>query len=131
MSANKIFLVILFTTLFGNSSVFAEKIPNGVYRQTSVNPSDWGECPSCKMTVSHETPHSIRWESNNGTVGHANYDDEKDSYSGSWEWKSGKGGYYENEVFDAKIFYDGKTITMDVKSRKTGQIHSITLRKFE
>lgn len=119
------FLFVVLLIAFA-SYVYAGKINEGTYRQTSVNPSDWGDCPKCTITITKETPHAIRIVAKNGWIGYAIYDKDMDRYAGSWEWKQGRGGAYAGEVFDCVLFHDGKVITMDVKSQKTGRTHSIT-----
>lgn len=126
MKKNFIFAIILFASAFAG---WAEEIPEGTYRQTSVNPADWGECPQCTITVIRETPHIIRIHANNGWVGFAVYDTQKDRYKGTWEWKLGKGGSYESIVFYSDIFYDGNVVTMDVVYRESPKKHTITYRK--
>lgn len=106
---------------------YAEKIPEGTYWQTSVTPEDWGDCPTCNMTVVYETPHIIRWDSNNDTIGYAYYDEEKDMYIGAWEWKKGQGGSYANQVFYAELYYDKNVLTLDTWSKETPK-HSATFR---
>ncbi len=101
-------------------------IPEGTYRQLSIQTTDWGECPTCTITVLKETPHIIKIISNNAWIGYAVYDDRQGKYFGVWEWKQGSGGYYAEEVFECELTFIGKTLTMYVKSRKTGKQHIIT-----
>ncbi|MGC9504351.1 hypothetical protein [Baaleninema sp.] len=101
------------------------RIPDGTYRQIKVIPNDWGENPNITVTIIKETPHIIRLVANNQWIGYAVYNESQGSYLGSWEWKQGTGGYYEAEVFDCLLSYDGSNVTMGVTSRKTGIGHTI------
>lgn len=103
-------------------------ISDGIYKQTSVTPSDWGECPKCTITITEESPNIVKIVANNHWSGHATYNKEKGQYSGTWQWETGKGGNYENEIFNCTLINNGKQIIMNVESQKTGLKHSIVYR---
>lgn len=124
----KVILSLISAIAISTSGSWASKIPNGSYKQVSISPSDWGECPKCLIKISNETPHIIKIVSNNDWVGYATYDDKKDEYHGVWEWKKGHGGYYAGEIFESVIKFDGNNLVYKVKSNKTGKKHTITYK---
>lgn len=112
-------VILIFLTLCTFFSTFADSISDGWWAQTA---STAGEGKNVAMEIKSITPHTITIESNNGWVGYAWYDDEKDLYTGFFEltlpiavnnMKSWVG-----EVFHFTLSYDGLTLTLDAKSSK-------------
>lgn len=109
-----ILTILALYTVFG---AFADSISNGWWVQTA---STAGEGDNVAMEVKSVTPHIITLDSNNGWVGYAWYDNEKDLYTGFFEltmpqvdndMKSWAG-----KVFHFTLSYDGLTLTMKAES---------------
>ena len=109
-----IFTIIVLSTVFGT---FADTISDGWWAQTA---STAGEGENVAMEVKSVTPHIITLDSNNGWVGYAWYDAEKDLYTGFFELTMQETDNatqsWVGEVFHFTLCYDGLTLTMKAKS---------------
>jgi hypothetical protein len=95
------------------SSVRAEQIPAGDWKQTSSN---MGDCATCSVKVARVSPDIIQLKGNSDWVGYLHYVRGEDRYRGALQWEAGKGETYENVLFIAEVVYDGKTFTLSAKS---------------
>ncbi len=110
-------IILTILTLCSVLGTFADSISDGWWAQTA---STAGEGENVAMMVKSVTPHIITLDSNNGWVGYAWYDDEKDLYTGFFELTMIKMHNtiesWAGEVFHFSLCYDGLTLTMKAKS---------------
>ena len=113
MKRSIILIVLTLCTVFGT---FADSISDGWWAQTA---STAGEGENVAMEIKSVTPHIITLNSNNGWIGYAWYDDEKDLYTGFFELTMQKHNdikSWTGEVFNFTLYYDGLTLTMKAES---------------
>ena len=114
MKRSIILIVLTLCTVFGT---FADSISDGWWAQTA---STAGEGENVAMEIKSVTPHIITLNSNNGWIGYAWYDDEKDLYTGFFELTMQKMHNdiksWTGEVFNFTLYYDGLTLTMKAES---------------
>lgn len=114
MKRTIIFTILILCTVFGT---FADSISDGWWTQTA---STAGEGENVAMEVKSFTPNTITLDSNNGWVGYAWYNDEKDLYTGFFELTMPKIDNnmesWAGEVFHFTLCYDGLTLTMKAES---------------
>ncbi len=110
-------IILILITLYSVFGTFADSINNGWWTQTA---STAGEGENVAMEVKSVTPHIITLDSNNGWIGYAWYDEEKDLYTGFFELiipeidKDNES--WAGNVFQFTLCYDGLTLTMKAES---------------
>lgn len=113
----QIILIILLKLV--TFSIFAEKINDGWWNQTA---STAGDGNNIAMEVKSLTPHIISLDSNNGWIGFAWYEEDKNIYTGFFELIMPESTHdkdnWAGEVFHFNLSYDGLTLTMKAKSQE-------------
>ncbi len=110
-------IILILITLYSVFGTFADSINNGWWTQTA---STAGEGENVAMEVKSVTPHIITLDSNNGWIGYAWYDEEKDLYTGFFELImpeiDNDNESWAGNVFQFTLCYDGLTLTMKAES---------------
>ncbi|MBF0351430.1 MAG: hypothetical protein HQM11_10390 [SAR324 cluster bacterium] len=103
----------------GTSAAWAGRIDSGLWKQTS---STAGECLECQLTITEETPHTLKMVANNGWIGYVYYVPVKDEYHGFFELQKGASlpgaSNWKNKVFTLKAYHDLVTLTIEAQSEK-------------
>ncbi|MDC7224730.1 MAG: hypothetical protein PQJ60_13375 [Spirochaetales bacterium] len=106
-------LIVLLGSLLG-----AEPVKEGWWTQTASTAGESAMTVAMKVTA--ETPRIISLDSNNGWLGYAWYDEEKDVYTGFFELirpeSSDERNDWTGEVFQIVLSFDGLTLTLQAES---------------
>ncbi len=109
------------------TSAYAAEVEEGLWKQTSTTA---GDCADCMVTITKLTPHIVRLEANNGWIGIAYYDREKDEYRGFLELTKMHSGTPEdwiNKVFMIRLIMERMTLNLEGEAENIS--FSVTYRK--